>query len=139
MGGFFEVNPPHEKLPSRSSSYDRYDFALAVDLLEEYAQAFPRHLDFRTKANFRIYQHQLDYVFNRRLREMGLHQLNQMFLLLDQYDIEDFKQYSRKLVMISTSSFWIFGTRGGSYFSGMFRKIEAWIWILTSNWVVVTR
>ena len=93
VGRLFDVNHGHENLPCGDFSFETYNCAVAVDLLEEYANSFKRHLDFRTKAFFRIHQHQLDYVFNQRPREMALQQLKQMFV---QWDFEDFKVVFKK-------------------------------------------
>jgi hypothetical protein len=65
-----------------------------MDPLEEYAHALKRHLDFRTKARFRIFQRQLVLVLNRRTREMVLRQLQQMF---EQDDFEHFKAVFREV------------------------------------------
>jgi hypothetical protein len=92
-GRLFDVNHGHENLPCGDFSFETYNCAVALDLLEEYANSFTRHLDFRTKAFFRIHQHQLDYVFNQRPREMALQQLKQMFV---QCDFEDFKAVFKK-------------------------------------------
>jgi hypothetical protein len=58
-----------------------------MDFLEGYVQAFSRELDIRTRARFRLCQHQLDNSFNGLPRERALDQLNAMFKL---GDCEDF-------------------------------------------------
>jgi hypothetical protein len=93
QGGLLEANFQSLKLscsgscPSSNLPIWEIDLAVAMELLEDYAQAFSRHLDFKTKARFRLCKHKLDSIFNRRPRERALDQLHAMF---EQNDFQDF-------------------------------------------------
>jgi hypothetical protein len=87
-GGLLEANPEYPKLSCYGScSLYEINLVVAMDLLEDYVQAFSRELDIRTRARFRLCQHQLDSSFNGLPRERALDQLNAMFKL---GDFEDF-------------------------------------------------
>jgi hypothetical protein len=80
--GLLEANPEQPRCSCYGShNTHEFDLAVAMDLLEDYARAFSRQLDFPTKARFRLCKDKLDSSFNRLPRERALDQLNAMFKL----------------------------------------------------------